>query len=395
MVGPGALGLLNEEVVMVLGGISIVRFMVVGCLSLLTPVLKYQFYTWLRMNAPPTQTHFFQDAPVLTWRQWLVRRVAEWIQSPIEPTLLSSPLLSQPIVSPTGRPVQPIQPAECEEVSRFLHTYFTDQSSPVTLNIPPHILAKRVQDGRWKGFALRTHKGALVGVVWCFYAGQWKGTSSGLITWLCVEPSWRKRGVVNCLLRTVAKETLPWRIHIWRTDGWLQSPVPPVYTQTKFVRRSIRQRTNVRSHTKQDNTIQLHIGPLPPIVVNSWKRSNPNGLCFEGPLEQTDLMVWTRKIGSNTVYLVLQPTYEVDKTTGGQWCEIIHWVSTEEGQSSLDLAMNLEAILDQTPFGWFEAPDTFPRLEGAWSQAGQTSWSLFGMDPGIPVQRSMISFQTC
>jgi hypothetical protein len=34
-------------------------------------------------------------------------------------------------------------------------------------------------------------------------------------------------------------------------------------------------------------------------------------------------------------------------------------------------------------------------LDGAWSQAGQTSWSVFGLDPGIPVQRPVISVQTC
>lgn len=381
---------------MVLGGISIVRFIGVGCFSTGLSVLKYQFYTCPEMNGSHPQSHFFQEAPVLTWRQWFVRRIAEWFQDPLQPSLLTSQLLTQPIRSPTGRPVQEIQPAECEEVSRFLHTYFTDQTSPVTLNIPPHILTRRVQEGRWKGFALRTYKGALVGVVWCLYAGQWKGTAAGLITWLCVEPSWRKRGVVNCLLRTVAKETRPWCIHIWRTDGWLQSPVPPVFTQMRLVRRSIRQRTNLRSHSKQgDPTIQLHTGPLPQNIIDVWKRMHPTGLCFEGALDKSDYMVWTRTIGRAITYLVLQPTYEVDKQTGGAWCEIVFWTTTEEGQSSLELAMNLEAILDQTPFGWFEAPDTFPHLEGAWSPAGQTSWSLFGMDPGIPVQRSIFSTQTC
>jgi hypothetical protein len=345
-------------------------------------------------SQPHTQS-FFQEAPVLSWRQWLIRRVAEWIQGPIEPSLTQSNHNLQSIQSPTGRPVQPIQPAECEEVSRFLHTHFTNQSSPVKLIIPPPILAQHVQSGQWKGFALRTHKGALVGVVWCLYAGQWKETPVGLITWLCVEPSWRKRGVVNCLLRTVAKETLPWRIHLWRSDGWLQSPVPPIYTQIKLVRRSIQQRTNVRVGVRQDHTIQLHKGPWPPIVIQSWKKRHPTGLCFQGNAFPTDLMLWTRTIGSTITYLVLQSTYEVDKTTGGQWCEVVHWCCTNDTQSSLEQAMNIEAILDQSPFAWFEAPDTCPHLDGAWSQAGQTSWSVFGLDPGIPVQRPVISVQTC
>lgn len=347
------------------------------------------------MTSHQTQSHFFQDAPVLSWRQWLVRRVTEWIQSPIEPSRISSQILSQPILSPTGKPVQRIQPSECKEVSQFLQTYFTDQSSPVILAIPPEHLVKQLQSGQWKGFALRTHKGALVGVVWCLYAGSWKGRQTGLITWLCVEPSWRKRGVVNCLLRTVAKETLPWHIHIWRTDGWLQSPVPPVWTQTKLVRRSIQQRTSVRSGTRIDQTIRLHTGPWPPILIQSWTRAHPTGLCFEGPTEQSSYMIWVRITSNEQTYLVLQPTYEVDKKTGGAWCEVIHWATTQPQQSSLELAMNLEAILDQTPFGWFEAPDTFPHLDGAWSQVGQTSWSLFGLDPGIPVQRPVFSTQTC
>ena len=345
-------------------------------------------------GAQPHLQSFFQDAPVVSWKQWLFRRAAEWIQQPAEPSLFS-PIPSRPIQSPTGRPAEPIQPAVCEEVARFLETHFAPHSSPVKLVIPPTILAQHVQTGQWKGFALRTQKGALVGVVWCLYAGLWKGTPAGLITWLCVEPSWRKRGVVNCLLRTVAKETLPWRIHIWRTDGWLQSPVPPVYTQTKLVRRSIKQRTTVRTRLIQEQTIQIHAGPWPDIVLSSWKKAHPTGIVFQGGAHPTDLTLWKRTIGSATTYIVLQSTYEVDKTTGGQWCEIVHWCSTNEYQSSLEQAMNLEAILDQTPFAWFEAPDTFPHLDGAWSQAGQTSWSLFGLDPGIPVQRPMISFQTC
>ena len=351
------------------------------------------------MSGPQPQSQsqsFFIDAPVISWRQWLIRRAAEWIQQPVEPSLLNSNLRSQPIQSPTGRPVESIQPSACEEVAKFLEIHFANQSSPVRLVIPPTILAQHVQTGQWKGFALRTHKGSLVGVVWCLYAGLWNGTSVGLITWLCVEPSWRKRGVVNCLLRTVAKDTPPWRIHLWRTDGWLQSPIPPVYTQTKLVRRSIKQRTNVRTRPMQDQTIQIHKGSWPDIVISSWKKANPTGICLQGGAFPTDLMLWKRTIGSAHTYIVLQSTYEVDKTTGGQWCEVIHWCTTQAQQSSLEQAMNLEAILDQTPFAWFEAPDTFPHLDGgSWSQAGQTSWSLFGLDPGIPVQRPVISFQTC
>lgn len=313
----------------------------------------------------------------------------------MEPSRIPSQILTQPIPSPTGTPVQRIQPSECKEVSQFLQTHFTDQSSPVTLIVPPELLVKQVQSGDWKGFALRTYKGALVGVVWCLYAGEWKGQHAGLITWLCVEPSWRKRGVVNCLLRTVAKETLPWYIHLWRTDGWLQSPVPPVYTQTKLVRRSIPQRTSVQKGRRQDNSIRLHTGPWPPFLVQSWKRAHPSGLCLEGPTERSTFMVWIRTIGTAQTVLVLQPTYEVDKRTGGAWCEVVWWTTTHSQQSSLELAMNLEAILDQTPFEWFEAPDTFPHLDGAWRQVGQTSWSLFGLDPGIPVQRPMFSTQTC
>ena len=346
-------------------------------------------------GSQPQIQSFFSDAPVISWRQWLIRRAAEWIQSPIDPSRLDSKLHAQSIQSPTGRPVESIQPAACEEVARFIELYFTNQSSPVRLVIPPTILKQHVQTGQWKGFALRTQKGALVGVVWCLYAGLWKGTPAGLITWLCVEPSWRKRGVVNCLLRTVAKETLPWNIHLWRTDGWLQSPIPPVYTQTKLVRRSIKQRTTVRTHHMQDQTIQIHTGPWPDIVISSWKKAHPTGIVFQGGPHSTDLTLWKRTLGSATTYIVLQSTSEVDKTTGGQWCEVLHWCSTNEYQSSLEQAMNMEAILDQTPFAWFEAPDMFPHLEDAWTQAGQTSWSLFGLDPGIPVQRPMISFQTC
>lgn len=342
-----------------------------------------------------TPQSFFTDAPVLSWTQWLFRRAAEWVQASTEPSLLPSKLLSQPIHSPTGRPVESIQPAACEEVSRFLETYFTTSSSPVRLVIPPTILAQHVETGQWKGFALRTHKGALVGVVWCIYAGLWKTVSAGCITWLCVEPSWRKRGIVNCLLRTVAKETLPWQIHIWRTDGWLQSPVPPIYTQTKLMRRSIQQRTNVRTRWMQDQTIQLHTGPWPLIVATSWQKRQPTGICFQGGMFPSDCMLWKRTIGSIQTYIVLQSTYEVDKKTGGYWCEIIHWCSTHEGQSSLEHAMNIESILDQTPFAWFEMPDDIPHFEGAWAHTGQTSWSLFGLDPGLPVQRPVISFQTC
>jgi hypothetical protein len=111
----------------------------------------------------------------------------------------------------------------------------------------------------------------------------------------------------------------------------------------KLVRRSIQQRTTVRVGPRQDHTIQLHKGPWPPIVIQSWKKRHPTGLCFQGNAFPTDLMLWTRTIGSTITYLVLQSTYEVDKTTGGQWCEVVHWCCTHETQSSLEQAMNIEA----------------------------------------------------
>lgn len=112
------------------------------------------------------------------------------------------------------------------------------------LQVPIWVMNLQLTQKSWIGAELRDFRKQLVGLVISVDAGilQVKGSQqpTGIITFLCVSPHWRKKGVTNCLLRAVYVFAQPRRIQWFRNDGWTIPPTPPVLFQTRMARRRVR-----------------------------------------------------------------------------------------------------------------------------------------------------------
>lgn len=346
----------------------------------------------IQPTSPDTHRHFFEDAPVLSWISWATRRL---FGAEKEPSLMTSQLLTQPIYSPTGVPPHPTKSEYAREYSDFLYKHFYTSSHTVSLYVPPSIFEKEL-----KGIELRDVDKRLVGVVFCPYAGLYNSNPVGVITWLCVAPNWRGKGVTNCLLRAIYKHCQPQQIFLWRNDGWLKSAVPPIYTDSRMIRKRQAIRTNI--------TISKHMIPVRRIPLTAmlrkqwledWLIKHPKGLCIDDHTWNTHYTeAWERKLkNGKSIIVYLQPTFELQKQktqSNESWAEILGYTIlglNGSVMSMYEIAQNIEAILDNIPYQWVEASKTLPHLENGWQAAGTTTWCVFGLDPGIPVMRDVLS----
>ena len=329
------------------------------------------------------QQHFFQHVPSIGWLTMLWRNIDS---SPKPPALLSadSTFPLQPI-SPTGRAPTKAIPAFAQEYSTFLSNWFTDPTHPVSLVIPP-ALFQQLLGKTLKGVELRTPQNALVGLVFCWAAGELCGKPTGLITWLCVHPTWRKRGIPNILLRAMWQEAQPCPSFWFRNDGWLQSPLPPIFSESRIVRK----RRGLQGYTLK----RIPTQPLLTVLKSSWSLKHKDGLLLDSAtLAPTLLEAWQLSAPKgNLMTLFLQPTFEVERKTQEPWCEVIAWLSHFE-LPPFSEQMYIEAICDGLPYTWIDAPSTMPHIESLWLHGGRTTWSAVGFDPGIPFQRPILSLQ--
>lgn len=340
--------------------------------------------------SPERHKRFFEDAPVLSWISWTTRRL---FGTEKEPSLIQTQLLAQPIYSPTGIPAHPTKSENAKEYSEFLYKHFYTSNHTVSLYIPPSVFEKDL-----KGIELRDIDKRLVGVVFCPYAGLHNSNHVGVITWLCVSPSWRGKGVTNCLLRSIYKHCQPQQIYFWRNDGWLKSPVPPIHSDSRIIRKRQSLRTNI--------TVSKHMIPVRRVPVSTlrkqwkddWMVKNPKGLFIDDSMCNTHYTeAWERKLSNHkSIVVYLQPTFEIQKATNESWAEILGYTITGEDKeretmAEYEIAQNIEAILDNIPYQWFEASKTLPHLENGWQAAGTTTWCVLGLDPGIPVMRDVLS----
>jgi hypothetical protein len=293
------------------------------------------------------------------------------MSKPKEPTLI--PIIPRPI-----KPFDNILPAlakktNANEYTSFLVKYFT---TTIQTYVYPEIFESYLENGL-VGVELRDKKDELIGIVFSWYIGLINNTPAGLITWLCVRPDMRKKGVADCLLHSIQNFSYPRTIHLFRNDGWLKSPIPPLWTDMRIYRkRLLRMTTAVHkvSLEKKRN-----------IIYEAWKKDYPDGLIIDDPNYKTPLVeVWEYK--STGTLLILQQTFEGELFTNRKWCEVIYWVCNNTYAATL----SIEAIIDALPYDWIEAPSTLPNL-GNWTQGGQSSWSIHGLDPGSPVVRPVLS----
>ena len=323
-------------------------------------------------------THFFSAAPVISWMTWIWRKLLG-VQK--EPSLISNSNLPLylPSMDHTNFLIQKCDHQKAKEYSRFLNEYYyISKDTQLNLSIAPELLQSQLRIGRWIGVEIRNRSTqTLVGIVFSLYAGAYQQTPMGLITWLCIKPEYRKQGFTNLLLRAMYAMNQPTTIYWWRTDGWLQSPCPPVYTQTKIIRRA-------RCNSSENTFIHRH--ELSDVFVAEWKRQNPGGILLYAKGVTNPLLSIYEYRHSQTEYVMLafQPTFERENRTSNRtYSEIVGWVVSEQ-MKPLNAAMYVEILLDEIFLTeWYEAPLEMPHLDSkGWQIAGMSSWSVLGLDPG-------------
>ena len=334
--------------------------------------------------------HFFIDAPVMQWHHWIQRRLLGG--EPQDPSFLPSKLSTTELpVSPTGVPPKRAVPECAKEYSTFLATHFYPHSSPIQLSIPVCIFESGIKYGHVQGVEIRTSTSELVGVIFCLYAGLYsKEESIGLITWHCVHPTWRKKGIPNCLLRSIHVFTQPRKVYMFRNDGWLRSPLPPIWTDQRIQRKKSKQRVNKIPYSIQ----RVPYGIWQHKIKEDWKTQNPTGFIFDdSKFKYRSMEIWEMNLGKDVYCIVaLQPTFECQRSSNDeQWCEIVSWLFVGTQKTPYEQAMYIEYVLDTTPYTWFDAPSKMPHIETRWTAGGSSSWMSFGIDPGTPVLRPILS----
>lgn len=323
--------------------------------------------------------NFFSDAPVVNWLTYSWRLL--WgTQEPVK--TISSPRLALQIrqdekESYYGYDVNKLQSTSATEYCNFLKQYYYNtHHKHLMLDVPIKLLETNLSLGCWTGIEMRKD-GELVGLVFSHYAGSWKETPMGLITWLCIKPDYRKKGLVNVLLRAMYALNQPTTVYWWRTDGRLKSLIPPVLTQHKILRKST-VLMGVYSPLRKVNNIQG--------FVESWKQQNPGGfLLYSEQYTNQSLAVFEyRQSETEFVQVAFLPTFEAEKRISNvSYVEVVGWISAE-GLQDMKVAMCIEILIDAVNLGdWYEAPVTMPHLQFKdWKPAGVSSWSVFGLDMG-------------
>lgn len=322
--------------------------------------------------------HFFTAAPVISWNTWLWRKL--WgIEK--EPSLM--PNLELPLELPkldhTLYELSRCDPAKAKEYTKFLNKhYYSEKDTQLNLYIPAEVIVTQLHLGRWQGIEIRERQTSrIIGVVFSLYAGSFKNTPMGLITWLCVRPEFRKQGFTNILLRAMYAMNQPTTIYWWRTDGWLQSPCPPVTSEPRLVR---------RAHCHSSAIHFIHRHETPDVFVAEWKRQNPSGfLLYAKGVENPFLSIYEyRHSQTEYVMVAFQPTFEKENRVSDRtYSEIVGWVVSER-LKPMNAAMYIEILLDEVFLAeWYEAPASMPHLDSkGWKAAGTSAWSVLGLDPG-------------
>lgn len=327
--------------------------------------------------------HFFQQAPSVSWLSMLWRL----LDSTPKPSTLLPPadthFPSQPL-SPTGKPPQLARPEKAAEYSTFLANWFYLPTDPVTLYPPPQIFQNTLGKDLL-GVELRTPQEALVGIVFCWRAGTLCGKPTGLITWLCVHPTWRKRGVTNVLLRAMWRTAQPCPSFWFRNDGWLKSSLPPIHSESRIVR---------KCRGQQGYSLKkVDAQPLLVALKEYWLRNNKTGLVLDPDRKPPLLEAWQLSHHQKSVItLFLQPTFEFQRQTFQPWCEVLAWLPHTE-LPPFSEQMYIEAICDGLPYTWIDAPSTMPHIDSLWLSGGRSTWSAVGFDSGVPFQRPILAIQ--
>jgi len=166
--------------------------------------------------------------------------------------------------------------------------------------------------------------------------------------------------------------------------------VPPIWTEQRIHRKKVIQRVNKKQFTIQrvPHSLWQHE------IKKSWKLKNPTGfLIDDSKFRYRSMETWEMNLGKGAYCIVLlQPTFECQRNLyDEQWCEIVSWLFVGTEKTPYEQAMYIETVLDTTPYTWFDAPSSMPYIESRWTSGGSSSWMTFGIDPGTPVLRPILS----
>lgn len=341
------------------------------------------------------ERHFFQEAPTFSWKSWIWRLM--FPGNPVPPRILESSILIQRQIQPiSGIQIKRAAPEKSLDYSTLLHKYFTAPQEPVELWIPPAILKAKLESKVWIGVEARDSSQRLIGCIFHHSAGEFLGEKTGLVTWLCIAPSFRKKGLASKLLFALYEHCSPIRLHWWRNDGILKSPAPPITTTSYIARKKQAQRTMLQI---QNNLViqRVPLAKWRQHLETTWRQQCSEGIILADTKGHTDLEVYEARFNSKcTAVLFIQPTYEFHRQTKEPWCEIVAWLYTGPPQEEYSQAQLYEAMLDRLPYGWFWAPQSLPHLDSdGWKSAGQSTWSCIGLEPGSPATRPILPLCAC
>jgi hypothetical protein len=338
--------------------------------------------------------HFFATAPTISWLTWITRRFNPFEQTQQQPTQIPATYLQERVPLPLGVTVTVTQSdvVKTQQICQFLQTHFYSPQQNLQVSISPQFLLRQIQSGAWLCVEARSSKQELIGCAMALRAGHSNETPTALIHWLCIHPSYRKKGLTNTLLRTLYYVSQPVTVFFWRNDGWLKSPVPPIWTDTRIVRPKHGWRVMSRiHHTQQPIIKKVQWTNYGPQIKQSWLQANPTGFVLDDqtPQENRNTEVWEYRVSpALTFVLLVQPTFEL--RAGKSWSEIITWTAIGSSCSDYVAAQYIETMLDHLPYDNFEASTTLPHIEERWQAAQTTTWSIIGLDPGVPVMRPVL-----
>lgn len=318
---------------------------------------------------------FWADAPVLSWVETFKRF---FLKPTVKPSLLpDSPKMSTSIKTPciaTGTTPSPLIPESAREYSLFLETWFYPLQMPTRLRIPIGMLFSYLKIKQWFGVELRTREGILIGLVIAKFAGSLNSIPVASIAWLCIHPSWRKKGLTNSLLRTIyATYYNSVKVYLFRKEG---SPVsiPPILQQHIYMRYPRRGHNHVCVNVLYD-----FIKRPENSEIWSLERSSSQ-------IEYKESFVIQYK-SKETIYNIrLQSTYEeLYMQSGNASVEILDWWSTGKPTSENEEKYIYESMIDSLSYRAVYAPKGLPRLDSmGWVYSGTQTWYGFHLDPGHP-----------
>lgn len=342
-------------------------------------------------------TNFWDNASAIGWVKYLWR---DLISTPTPPSVLpSSPQIPPiPVPSTTSYSVNHMIPSKSAEYVDFLEKNFYSTSFDIQLKIPAQIMAEYLGTGAWIGVEIREKTtDRIIGCVVSKAAGYMGANSCGLIDYLCIEPTWRKKGLFYILLQTVHAYSVELDARIpqfFKKEGWFKL-IPPIMLRFYMGRRISEPNRHAPAHVKIGKLDRGHWLKL--IAAHQENTTNHIALTKHNMNHETELWVATY----NSMHVIFKPTWEFSKGEKKGRAIVIDWYSHEptlkiyQGNQDNNIGQDYEIIINHLPYDYIYAPTNFPHM----TKIESTRWSMEGaiglygvmIDPGTPFRRTVLS----